>query len=54
MHTLHKQISPPSLIMNQKLAEFHRMNSWGSRVKKNTQAQKVQMQKISSQTRLWW
>ena len=56
MFTSHKQISPPSLVLKLKnKRNFTEMNSQGSRVEKNTHAQKVQMQKIlfTNET-CWW
>ena len=56
MFTSHEQISPPSLVLKLKnKRNFTEMNSQGSRVEKNTHAQKVQMQKILfTNEACWW
>ena len=55
MFTSHKQISPPSLVLKLKnKRNFTEMNSQGSRVEKNTHAQKVQMQKILFTNEACW
>ena len=51
-----EQISPPSLILKLQGCEVLQkiMNSQGSRIEKNTHAQRVQMQKNVLTNEAWW